>query len=106
MRVLMLLVLIFVGGCVGVVPLESSGGSKADGIVEFSHTYGVLRRPDGPVITDQVIQEATEICAGWGYADARSLKGKTQECFDKNENGCMSYTYTYKFQCIDRPEGL
>lgn len=92
-------VMLFLTGCATSAPLEPFGGSKADGIVQFSHEYGVFRKAEN-VVTEAVMLEAQERCKAWGFNSASYLGEDAKQCTYENSDGvCMRYRHVHNFQC-------
>lgn len=84
-------------GCAAIITPQASGGSRADGIVEFTYSHGVLIRPqiNWQTTADQAIQR----CASWGYATAEAFPGTVSQCISYSTSGCAAYQYTVSYQC-------
>ncbi len=78
-----------------------SGGSKADGIVEFSFQHNEFESP--VVQWDQVLAEAQERCRAWGYETALPFGGLESECSD---NDCFNRTIYSKYQCTNNDKAI
>jgi|TARA_B100002003_G_C13653215_1_gene332222 uncharacterized protein YceK len=99
----LLFVLTALAGCASVKTLQATGGSRADGTVELSYTYGMFEKPQ--VQWDQGLITATERCKAWGYQGAEAFGGTTSECQSYNGYGnCVRWLVTVKYQCIGSPK--
>lgn len=84
---------------INIVP-EATGGSRSDGIVEFSYEYGALRRPevDWAAADGQAVQR----CAAWGYSSASAFSAPARECAMTDAAGsCLRFKVTRRYQCSD-----
>ncbi len=90
-------------GCASVKTLQATGGSRADGVVELSYTYGAFEKPQ--VQWDQGLVTATQRCKAWGYQRAEAFGGTTSECqaYDGYGN-CVRWRVIVKYQCIGSPQ--
>src|ERR1700674_5863734 len=74
-------VLVMLAGCATVLPLQVTGGSKADGTVLMTSQYnnGFALRPNS-LMTEPVRHDAARRCREWGYADALAPAVARQRC--------------------------
>jgi hypothetical protein len=90
-------------GCAVQKTLVPTGGSRSDGTVKLSYTYGAFETPQ--VDMSQGRAAAAQRCAAWGYSDAEPFGGSTNICNSHDAYGsCMSTTVTIEYQCIGSPE--
>jgi hypothetical protein len=98
-KIIISTVILALTGCAVVKVPRASGGSKSDGIVELSYSYGSIEFPK--VDYSQADKEAANACMIWGYDNASPLAGKTQQCHSWDQwGGCASATITIKYQCF------
>jgi len=88
--------LLFVGCATPVVPTPV-GGSKADGVVILSATYGMWQSPDYK--WDEALVGARQTCIGWGYRDAEPFKQFQTRCTNITPAGCANTQVVMRFQC-------
>ena len=96
-----LLGLIFLGACETIKTPMPSGGSKSDGIIEFSFQHNEFESP--LVQWDQVLAEAQERCRAWGYKTGLPFGGLESECADSE---CFVRTVYSKYQCTNNNNAL
>ena len=84
-------------GCAVQKQLVPTGGSKADGTVKLSFTYGMFEKPE--VDGQQGARLAAQRCAAWGYTGAESFGGYTQQCTQPSSSGCLQQMVTVEYQC-------
>lgn len=82
--------------CAMAVVPEPTGGSRADGMVEFSYTYNMLVRPE--IDWNAVGEVATSRCKAWGYFGAEPFSGQQRVCSD---DLCSNYIIKRSYQCTD-----
>lgn len=97
-RAAALMALLLVGCATPVVPTPI-GGSKADGIVVLSATYGMWQSPDYK--WDEALASARQTCIGWGYRDAQPFKQFQTRCTNITPAGCANTEVVMRFQCIE-----
>ena len=85
--------------CAVAVTPQATGGSRADGVIEFSYTYGALQSPEPDWVTAD--QTAIQRCAVWGYSGAERFGGEQRQC---NDAGCNVYLVTASYQCSGQPD--
>ncbi|EOC0029072.1 TPA: YecR family lipoprotein [Enterobacter hormaechei] len=88
---------IFLSGCAAKKDLVPTGGSKADGTVRMSYSYGMFEVPQ--VDPQQGIAAAKSRCAAWGYSGAEAFGGSTSVCSQMSSSGCTLTTVTTEYQC-------
>lgn len=88
-----------ISACAAIKVPQATGGSKADGIVELSYTYGGFEKPD--VQWDQALISAQQRCEAWGYSKADAFGGTTSQCQAMSGYGCTSFLVTAKYQCTN-----
>lgn len=81
-------------GCGFTTSLYTSGGSRADGTITMTVTYGALRVPK--INWEAARKKAIERCRLWGYSGGYFFETGNRECVDYN---CNTYRNTYTFQC-------
>lgn len=87
-------------GCAVNKEWGTSGGSKSDGIVELSYTYGAFEKPD--VDNKEGLKKAIKTCQVWGYDSAESFDFINTSCQSMDFSGsCHRVLVTKKFQCIN-----
>jgi YecR-like lipoprotein len=80
----------------------ASGGSRADGTVQLSYTWGLFEQPvvDGA----QGVALAASKCAGWGYSGAEPFGGAVTRCNSVDYQGnCNGWVATVVYQCVGNP---
>ncbi len=90
-------------GCAVKKDWGTSGGSKSDGIVKLSYTYGMFESPQ----TDpqQALSKAINRCSRWGYSSAEPFDFASQSCQARDMNGnCTRMMVTREFQCLGGKE--
>ena len=98
-KLLIILTLITLSGCAVIKTPAMTGGSKSDGVVEFSYSYGGFDKVT--VDWTKVKRDATRSCSVWGYSSAQAFGTTTSRCVSSNEYGCVRWDVTAKFQCTD-----
>ena len=92
-----------------VAQLYTSGGSRADAVVELSHNWRMAAHPGKtPEVDREVAQfSAEEACRQWGYQGASPFQGEKRTCQSFSMYGCHEYLLTYTYQCTGKGyEGL
>jgi hypothetical protein len=93
-----------------VAQLYTSGGSRADAVVELSYNWDLLSYPgQTPELDlDAALYSAEEACQHWGYQGASPFQGVKKTCQMFNlYGGCIEYLFTYTYQCTGKGyEGL
>lgn len=90
-------------GCAVQKTLTPTGGSRSDGVVRLSYTLNMFEKP--VVDYAQAAYAARQRCAAWGYSDAESFGGETQDCQQYNGYGnCVQALITVEYQCTGQPE--
>ena len=98
MKTITILFVFLIAGCAATINPSASGGSRADGIVEFSYSLGILRRAE--IDWNRVDSQAARRCEAWDYANAERFEGTNRECLSTDSSGnCSSYRYTVTYQC-------
>ncbi len=77
--------------------LVPTGGSKSDGTVRMSYSYGMFESP--VVDPQQGMNAAKARCAAWGYSGAEPFGGFTSQCSQPSSSGCMQTLVTIEYQC-------
>ncbi|XUA19938.1 YecR family lipoprotein [Citrobacter sp. OP27] len=88
---------LILSGCATKKQLVPTGGSKADGTVRMSYTYGMFEQP--VVDPQQGVTAATARCSAWGYSGAEAFGGSTSVCSQMSSSGCTMTTVTTEYQC-------
>lgn len=97
-KVIVALMLI-VSSCAVNKTLHPTGGSKADGTIEMSYTYGGFERP---IVNFKLAEDtAGKKCKAWGYKSAEAFGGAIKECGSYYNGSCNSYIVKKEYQCID-----
>lgn len=84
-------------GCAVQRDMVPTGGSKADGTVRMSYSWGMFEQPK--VDYQQGATAAAKRCAAWGYTGAEAFGGVTSTCTQPSSSGCMQFTATMEYQC-------
>ena len=97
---LLLLSIVSLSSCAVNKTLYPTGGSKADGVIEMTYSYGGFEQP----IVDWDVTEKTAAkrCKSWGYKNAEAFGGTLQQCNSYYNGSCNSYLVTAKYQCLDK----
>ena len=93
-----ILLVLTMTGCAVQKNYGASGGSKSDGTVKMSYTYGLFQK----VTVDEraALHSATARCAAWGYTRATAFDFIERKCTYFSQDGnCMSWMVTKEFQC-------
>lgn len=94
------LTLFFLSGCAVQKEWGTSGGSKSDGTVELSFTYGLFEKPQ--IDNKKGLEKAKKSCMTWGYSSAEEFEFLEERCLSRNAYGdCLRAIVTKKYQCID-----
>lgn len=89
---------IALSGCAVEKELVPTGGSRSDGTVELSYTFGSFQQPK--VDFEQGRHAASQRCQAWGYNDAEPFGGQKSQCQASNQYGCVETLVTIQYQCI------
>jgi len=81
---------------------QASGGSRSDGTVEFTYSFGSLQVPKVEWATADV--EAVQRCGAWGYSGADRFGDGVQECSNFYQGTCNGYNVTVTYQCSGQPD--
>jgi len=100
-RYVLLTCLLVISGC-STTPLQPTGGSKADGIVEMSSFRGKFSKPE--IDTDAALKTAEARCKAWGYESATPFSGVISRCNQHGTMGCAEWVDTIRFQCTGKSE--
>ena len=95
-------VLLGIGGCAVRKDWFANGGSRADGTVQLSYTWGLFEQPvvDGA----QGVAIATSRCSAWGCNGAEPFGGLVTRCNSVDYQGhCNGWIATAVYQCIGSP---
>lgn len=88
-------------GCAVQKHYGASGGSKSDGTVKMSYTYGAFEVPK--VNESQALELAVKRCKAWGYDAAESFDFVESKCQQWSRDiGCVSRIVTKEFQCLSK----
>ncbi|EGT0042147.1 MULTISPECIES: YecR family lipoprotein [Enterobacteriaceae] len=88
---------LILSGCATKKQLVPTGGSKADGTVRMSYSYGMFEQP--VVDPQQGLADAKTRCSAWGYSGAEAFGGSTSVCSQMSSSGCTMTTVTTEYQC-------
>ncbi len=106
--------------CSSVIQPTASGGSRADGVIQFSYSHGVFVRPR--IDWGSVDQDAVSRCRAWNYQGASRFDAPTRQCIAQMPQAqpvgnagqqrytlepaqfpggaqCSAYQYTVTYQC-------
>lgn len=98
-KIFIVLVCLILSSCAVNKTLQPTGGSKADGTVDMSYSYGGFEKP---IIDWDITEEsAVKRCKAWGYKDAEAFGGTIKTCSSYYNGSCNSYLVTAKYQCLD-----
>ncbi|WP_242638492.1 YecR family lipoprotein [Pantoea ananatis] len=89
--------LIVLSGCAAKKQMVPTGGSKSDGTVRMSYSYGMFEKP--VIDPQQGMTAAKARCSAWGYNGAEAFGGFTSQCSQPSSSGCMQTTVTVEYQC-------
>ena len=90
-------------GCAVQKHYGASGGSKSDGTVKMSYTYGAFEIPK--VNEAQAIHSAVKRCKAWGYDSAEAFDFVERKCQQWSQDiGCSAWMVTKEFQCLSKGE--
>ena len=79
---------LIISGCATKKQLVPTGGSKSDGTVRMSYSYGMFESP--VVDPQQGMNAAKARCAACGF---------TSQCSQPSSSGCMQTLVTIEYQC-------
>jgi len=92
-------------GCAVQKTLTPVGGSRSDGTIRLAYSVSMFEKP--VVDWTQGSYLARQRCAAWGYSDAESFGGSTQQCEAYNGYGnCVQATIFVDYQCTGQPEAI
>ncbi|HOO81886.1 MAG TPA: YecR family lipoprotein [Alphaproteobacteria bacterium] len=100
MKNFLLLVVIFLSGCAVNKTMYATGGSKADGTVTLSYSYGGFEQP--VVDYASALTTAKDKCKAWGYKNAEAFGGESLKCLAYNAYGCTQQQVDVMYQCLDK----
>ncbi len=83
--------------CATIVVPQATGGSRADGVVEFSYSYGGYQSPRPDWVTAD--RQAVSRCGAWGYTGAQRFGGETRQCSNSFNGSCNRWIVTVSYQC-------
>jgi len=85
-------------GCAVQKNWAGSGGSKSDGIVKMSYTYGYMEAPKTDAA--QGLKKAVARCKNWGYQSAVAFEFVNKKCnVFSVQYGCTEHVVTQEYQC-------
>jgi hypothetical protein len=87
-------------GCAVQKSYGTSGGSKADGTVKMSYSYGRYQIPK--VDESGALESAIKRCKSWGYDEAESFDFIDKRCQATDPSGCLLWLVTKEFQCTSK----
>lgn len=96
------LIAISLTACAVNITPQATGGSRADGTVEFTYGYGSLQVPTVDWVSANF--EAVQRCGTWGYTGADRFGGGVQQCSNYYNGSCNAYTVTVTYQCSGQPD--
>jgi hypothetical protein len=102
MKNLILGVLVVLVGCAAVLPLATTGGSKADGTVVLTTQFNHFQKPSNPdvLVTEDAHQQALRRCAAWNYTGAERFDAVRTRCIQPTGfGGCQMYEASIVYQC-------
>jgi hypothetical protein len=95
--------LLVIAGCAVRKDWFATGGSRSDGTVQLSYTWGLFEQP--VVDAAQGVALATSRCAAWGYSGAEPFGGIVTRCNAvDNQGNCTNWIGTAVYQCIGNPQ--
>ena len=95
-KTIFLIALLLTGsGCVVQKIPFATGGSRSDGVITMSYTYGAFSTVE--IDWGAVQSDAANKCAGWGYASAQPFGGQQTTCLDRD---CYSMQVDIDYQCM------
>ncbi|XPP71234.1 YecR family lipoprotein [Serratia liquefaciens] len=94
---LVLFASVLITGCATQKQMVPTGGSKSDGTVKMSYSYGLFEQP--VVDPKQGLAAAKARCEAWGYSGTEPFGGFTSQCTQPSSSGCMQTTVTVEYQC-------
>jgi len=100
----LVLLALFVSGCVSSKEWAATGGSRSDGVVRLSYEVGNFERVE--LDEQQAIALASRRCSTWGYAGAEAFGGTTRHCnLHGGLGGCARWLVTKEYQCTGTGSG-
>lgn len=80
--------------------MAATGGSKADGIVKMSYSYGKFEKP--VIDKAQGKRSALKRCKAWGYTGVEPFEASAATCSGSDfiMGGCSRYVVTTEYQCL------
>lgn len=85
-------------GCAVSITPQSAGGSRADGVIEYSYEKNSFQRPNVDYYSVQI--DAIRRCEAWGYATAEPFSLNDQNCIGVlDSGGCVRWEITLRYQC-------
>ena len=88
-------------GCAVQKNYGASGGSRSDGTVKMSYTYGAFQIPK--VNEAGALEVAIKRCKSWGYDAAESFDFVDKRCQQYSPDmGCVAWIVTKEFQCTSK----
>lgn len=98
MGLVVLAAAVSLSGCAVERTLVPTGGSRSDGTVELSYSFGSFEQPK--IDYAQGVDAARQRCQAWGYTDAEPFGGQKNMCQASNAYGCIETLVTIQYQCI------
>lgn len=89
--------IVTLSGCATVETLQATGGSRSDGMIAMSYSYGKFEQPKPR--WDAALKVARDRCQNWGYSNAEKFGGSTRQCQSGDSYGCNHWLVTVKYQC-------
>ena len=80
--------------------LATTGGSKADGVVEVS--YEILETEKQGYDEEKALREAVKRCQAWGYEGAEPFGGERKTCSVSPGfwTSCYMWRFDISYQCL------
>lgn len=97
MLALAALAVVFLSGCAVKVASAPVGGSRADGTVTLAYEYGLFQTPE--VNWEEMLKQAQDRCARWGYLNAERFGGELRDCIQQGSSGCLRWRVSIEYQC-------
>jgi hypothetical protein len=99
-RLILIVAALAFSGCAVQKHYGASGGSKSDGTVKMSYTYGLFDKVT--VDENAALVNAIRRCKVWGYQGAESFDFVNRQCQSTDGSGnCNRWIVTKEFQCND-----
>jgi hypothetical protein len=96
------LIFISLSACAVNITPQATGGSRADGTVEFTYSYGSFQVPE--VNWAMADMQAAQRCSTWGYSGADRFGGGVEQCSNTYQGSCNAWNVTVTYQCSGQPD--